>query len=116
MIKVTCECGRKISASDKFLNKRVKCPQCGRPVLIAPAPSNVEASTAASDVPTIVTAPATAKLVVPATPVAPKPPVAPGIAGRTDTGSCRAVAKIFGACESGGGKARHSKGNPGCSG
>jgi hypothetical protein len=34
MIKFQCECGRKIAAPDQWLGKRVKCPQCGRPVLV----------------------------------------------------------------------------------
>lgn len=36
MIRLQCECGRKIAAPDQWLGKRVKCPQCGRPVLVAP--------------------------------------------------------------------------------
>ena len=34
MIKFQCECGRKIAAPDQWLGKRVKCPQCGKPVLV----------------------------------------------------------------------------------
>jgi len=34
MIKFQCECGRKIAAPDQWLGKRVRCPQCGKPVLV----------------------------------------------------------------------------------
>jgi len=34
MIKFQCECGRKIAAPDQWLGRRVKCPQCGKPVLV----------------------------------------------------------------------------------
>jgi hypothetical protein len=39
MIKFQCECGRKIAAPDQWLGKRVKCPQCGRPVLVQESPA-----------------------------------------------------------------------------
>jgi hypothetical protein len=38
MIKFQCECGRKIAAPDQWLGKRVKCPQCGKPVLVQEGP------------------------------------------------------------------------------
>lgn len=43
MIRLQCACGRKIAAPDAWLGKRVKCPQCGKPVLVAPtdAPATV---------------------------------------------------------------------------
>jgi hypothetical protein len=37
MIRLECACGRKIAAPDAWLGKRVKCPQCGQPVLVVPA-------------------------------------------------------------------------------
>lgn len=37
MIRLQCVCGRKIAAPDPWLGKRVKCPQCGQPVLVVPA-------------------------------------------------------------------------------
>ncbi|HSU68770.1 MAG TPA: hypothetical protein VLJ39_17955, partial [Tepidisphaeraceae bacterium] len=43
MIRLKCECGRKMSAPDQWLGKRVKCPQCGRPVLVQPVAEAVPA-------------------------------------------------------------------------
>lgn len=37
MIRLQCDCGRQISAPEQWLGKRVKCPQCARPVLVRPA-------------------------------------------------------------------------------
>lgn len=37
MIRLQCVCGRKIAAPDQWLGKRVKCPQCGKPVLVVAA-------------------------------------------------------------------------------
>lgn len=34
MIRLICECGRKMAAPDQWRGKRVKCPQCGKPVLV----------------------------------------------------------------------------------
>ena len=75
MIKVTCVCGRKIAAPDKFLNKRVKCPQCGRPVMVAPA----ESPAAAPVVETPQLAPMISQPAIPAAPTvaeASSPPAA----------------------------------------
>ncbi len=36
-IQVTCQCGQQLTAKDEFAGKRVKCPKCGGPLLIAPA-------------------------------------------------------------------------------
>lgn len=37
MIRLQCDCGRKIAAPDQWLGKRVKCPQCGKPVTVRAA-------------------------------------------------------------------------------
>jgi hypothetical protein len=37
MIRLQCACGKRIAAPDPWLGKRVKCPQCGQPVLVVPA-------------------------------------------------------------------------------
>ncbi|HEY2587324.1 MAG TPA: hypothetical protein VGI81_16375 [Tepidisphaeraceae bacterium] len=37
MIRLRCDCGRQISAPEQWLGKRVKCPQCGRPVMVRAA-------------------------------------------------------------------------------
>ena len=42
-IQVACQCGQKFSAKDELAGKRVKCPKCGQPLVIAeaaPAPSD----------------------------------------------------------------------------
>ena len=36
MIKLQCECGRRINAPDQYLGKRVKCPKCGKGILVGP--------------------------------------------------------------------------------
>ena len=47
MMRLECACGRKIAAPDAWLGKRVKCPQCGQPVLVMPAdaPASVSGTT-----------------------------------------------------------------------
>lgn len=34
MIRVQCDCGKEIAAPDRWLGMRVKCPQCGSPVVV----------------------------------------------------------------------------------
>jgi hypothetical protein len=34
MIRLQCECGRRINAPDQYLGKRVKCPKCGKGILV----------------------------------------------------------------------------------
>ena len=49
MIRLQCVCGRQIAAPEKWLGKRVKCPQCGKPVLVAvPDAPAVEAAAPAT--------------------------------------------------------------------
>ncbi len=49
-IQVTCQCGQQLKAKDEFAGKRVKCPKCGGPLLIAPAkPAAGEAGKCISD-------------------------------------------------------------------
>ncbi len=40
-IKVTCSCGKPVSAKDELAGRRVKCPNCSEPISI-PAKSTVE--------------------------------------------------------------------------
>ena len=40
-IKVTCSCGKTVSANDELAGRRVKCPDCSEPISI-PAKSTVE--------------------------------------------------------------------------
>ncbi len=46
-IKVTCQCGKRLTVKDEFAGKRVKCPGCGGPLLV-PHPQ-VEAVNPTSD-------------------------------------------------------------------
>lgn len=34
MIRTTCSCGKGLKADDKHGGKTVKCPKCGRPVIL----------------------------------------------------------------------------------
>lgn len=36
-IDVKCQCGKQMRVADKYLGKRMKCPECNNPVLIEPA-------------------------------------------------------------------------------
>jgi len=38
-IKVSCQCGKKLTAKDALAGKRVKCPGCGAPLQVPPAPT-----------------------------------------------------------------------------
>lgn len=69
MIPLQCVCGRKIAAPDKWLGKRVKCPQCGKPVLVAVADD------AAIEPPVPASAPAPASEPPATSPSAPSPVV-----------------------------------------
>ena len=48
-IKITCQCGQQLTAKDEFAGKRVKCPKCGGPLLIAKPKSAQSKSGAAGD-------------------------------------------------------------------
>lgn len=50
MIRLECACGRKIAAPDQWLGKRVKCPQCGKPVLVV-SPDAAPVQTAGAEAP-----------------------------------------------------------------
>jgi hypothetical protein len=59
-IRITCECGKALSAPDEFVGREVRCPACSR-TLVLPAP-------------------AAAPIVQAAAPVPPPPPSAPPVA------------------------------------
>ncbi len=48
-INITCQCGQQLTAKDEFVGKRVKCPKCGGPLLIAKPKSAQSKSGTAGD-------------------------------------------------------------------